>query len=291
MTSRAPAWFEQKYIAGAIHVLQAKGYALQGTTATATSQKGNEVTWKVAGDGEATEMSDAIEDRPTLNADRTTVKATMRDWEANEWIKTTDIEKMSENEQQIAQATCGMALGRKFDRIILGAMDDAATDIETIGSGAANIDLPDILEANTQIGDEGDSMEMQYTVALPVRQLGALLLRKGWSSAEYVTDTPLLKAIGARRYLNMLFVPLPKKMFAIPAANQADGYMWAKDCVGFATPTDERGKIAAATRIDYVATKKAYFAGNTMSAVGKVILPKGCKRLRVSTNAALTASL
>lgn len=291
MTSRASNWFEQKYVAGAIHVLQAQGYALQGTTTAATSMKGNEVTWKIAGDGEATEMSDAIEDRPTLNAGRDTVKATLRDWEANEWIKSTDIEKMSENEQQVAQKTCGMALGRKFDRIILGAMDDEGANIDTIGAGNANVDLPDIIDANTQIGDEGDSMEMQFVVCLPVKQMGALLLRKGWSSAEYVTDTPLLKKIGARRWLNMLFLPLPKKMFAVPAANQADGYMWATDCVGFASPTDERGKIALATRIDYVPTKKAYFAANTMSAVAKVLLPKGVKRLRVATNVALTASL
>lgn len=291
MTSRAPAWFETKYIDGAIHVLQSKGYILQGTTRAHTGLKGNEVTWKIAGGGEATEMSDAIEDRPTLNADRTTIKATLKDWEANEWIKTTDIEKMSENEQQVAQATCGMAMGRRFDRIILGAMDDEGANIDTIGTGAANIDLPDILEANTGIGDEGDNHEHQLFVALPVRQLGALLLRKGWSSAEYVTDHPLLKEIGARRYLNMTFIPMPKKNFAVPAANQADGYMWAKGCVGFFTPTDEKGMISAATRIDYVATKKAYFAGNTMSAVGKALLPKGIKRLRVSTNAALTASL
>jgi hypothetical protein len=291
MTARAPNWFEQKYVAGAIHVLQSKGYALQGTTRSETGIKGNEVTWKLAGDGEATEMSDAIEDRPTLNADRTTIKATFKDWEANEWIKTTDVTKMSENEQQIAQETCGMALGRRFDRIILGAMDEAGADIETIGTGAGNIDLPDIIEANTDIGDEGDNHTFKLVVALPVRQLGALLMRKGWSSAEYVTDTPLLKEIGARRWLNMLFIPLPKKNFAVPAANQADGYMWGTSAVGFATPTDERGKIGMATRIDYVPTKKAYFAGNTMTAVGKVLLPKAIKRLRVATNAALTSSL
>lgn len=291
MTSRASAWFEQKYITGAIHVLQHDGYALQGTTTSHTGIKGNEVTWKLAGDGEATEMSDAIEDRPTLNAARDTVKATLKDYEANEWIKTTDIEKMSENEQQVAQKTCGMAMGRKFDSIILRSMDEAGADIDTVGNGSANMGLLDIIDANTQIGDEGGAGDMQFTVALTFRSMGALLLRKGWTSAEYVTDTPLLKKIGARRWLNILFIPLPKKMFAVPSANQYDGYMWAKECVGFTTPTDERGKIAAATRIDYVPTKKAYFAANTMSAAGKVLLPKGVKRLRFSTNAALTDGL
>jgi hypothetical protein len=56
----------------------------------------------------------------------------------------------------------------------------------------------------------------------------------------------------------------------------------------FATTTDERGKIAAATRIDYVPTKKAYFAANTMGMTAKTILPEGVVRLHMATNAALS---
>jgi hypothetical protein len=289
MTARASNWFEQKYIAGAIHVLQTNGYLLQGTTRAATSQKGNVVTWKIAGKGEATEMSTVVENRPVMNADRTTVNATMKDWEANEWILTTDVEKMTEGEQQVAQETCGMAMGRRFDRIVLGAMDDAAGAVTTVGDGTAAFSLDRLLEAQTQIRAQGVPDGFELMVAFPTRFMSTLMLQRGFASADYVQDKPLLQAIGARRYLGMTLMPLPDEYFADGAANAKDGYMWARSCLGFATNTDERGKIAAATRIDYVPEKKAYFAANTMTAVGRVILPDGIRRLRFLNNNALGA--
>jgi hypothetical protein len=289
MTSRASAWFEQKYITGAIHVLQTAGYLTQGLTKAATSQKGNVVTWKVAGKGEATEMSTNVENRPVMNADRTAVSATMKDWEANEWILTTDVEKMTEGEQQVAQQTAGMAMGRRFDKILFDALDAEAGNITTIGTGAAAITISDLLEAQANIQGQGLPDGFLLNVAVPARFVAHLMLQRGFASSDYVQDSPLMKMIGARQYLGMKVMPMPDEYFAVPAAGQADGYMWATSTVGFATNTDERGKIAAATRIDYVPEKKAYFAANTMSAVGKVILPSGVRRLRFATNVALGA--
>jgi hypothetical protein len=289
MTSRASAWFEQKYISGAIHVLQTEGYLTQGLASAATSQKGNTVNWKIAGRGDATEMSTTVEDRPTMNAGRTLVSATMKDWEANEWILTTDIEKMTEGEQQVAQQTAGMAMGRRFDKILFEAMDAEAGAITTIGDGSAAISLSDLLLAQSQIQGQGLPGGFVLNVAAPFRFLAHLMLQRGFASADYVQDHPLMKMIGARQYLGMKVMPMPDEYFAIPSANQADGYMWPTMAVGFATNTDERGKVAAATRIDYVPTKKAYFAANTMTAVGKVLLPEGIRRLRFSTNTALGA--
>lgn len=291
MTSRASAWFEQKYIAGAIHVLQTSGYLTQGLASPATSQKGNVVNWKIAGKGEATEMSTGVEDRPTMNANRTTVAATMKDYEANEWILTTDIEKMTEGEQQVAQQSCGMAMGRQFDKILFQALDAEAGAITTVGDGSAALNITDLLLAQSQIQGQGLPDGFMLNVAVPAKFMAHLMMLRGFASSDYVQDSPLLKMIGARQYLGMKVMPMPDEYFAVPSANQADGYMWATSCVGFATNTDERGKIAAATRIDYVPTKKAYFAANTMSAASKVILPEGIRRLRFATNAALTSGL
>lgn len=288
MASRAAAWFEQKYINGAVHALQTKGYLTQGMTVPATSQKGNVVNWKIAGRGDATEMSSNVEDRPTLNADRTLVSATMRDWEANEWINVTDIEKMTEAEQQVSQQTCGMAIGRQFDKIVFAEMD-AATLPTNIGTGVAALTLGDLLDGQQQIAAQGLPDGIEFYVALPFKQMAHLLLQRGFASADYVQDVPLLKAIGARKYLNMTVCPMPDEYFAVPSANQVDFYMWAKSCVGLATNTDEKGLIAAATRIDYVPEKKAWFAGNTMSAVPKVLLTGGVRRFRCASNIALGA--
>jgi Phage capsid protein len=291
MTARAPAWFETKYVNGAMHVLQTDGYVTKGMTAPATGQKGNEVTWKIAGKGEATIMSEAIEQRPTLNADRTTVKATMVPYEANEWILTTDLERMSEAEQQIAQQTCGYALGRMFDNILFDSLDAELANIATIGTGAAAIGLDALFEAQAQIMAQGVMGDLTLNVAIPFRWFAQLMLTKGFANSDYVTDNPLLRKLGARNYLGLKVCPMPDEYFNVPAANQMDGYMWATSCVGFTTPTDDKGMIAPATRIDYVPEKKGYFVANTMMAAAKTLLPTGIRRLRFSTNAALTSGL
>lgn len=282
MTARAPAWFEIKYVDGAIHALQTAGYRLKGMFATKTNQKGNQVIWKVAGTGEATLMSDAIEDRPTLNADRTTVTGTLADWEANEWIKTTDLTKMTENEQAVAQKTCAMAIGRRFDQIPLRVLDAgvAATSISVVGDGSAQISPLDLLGAQADILDTGIDGNQMLNVALTPRMLSQLLTYRELSNSDYITDTPLLKQIGARRWLGMNLIPLPSSYLNNPSGNQRDGFMWVQDAVGFATNTDAEGKIDLATRIDYVPTKKSYFAANTMSACAAVILPGAVRALR-----------
>lgn len=282
MTARAPAWFETKYVDGAIHALQTKGYRLKGMFATKTNQKGNVVTWKVAGSGEATQMSDAIEDRPTLNADRTTATATLTDWEANEWIKTTDLTKMTENEQTVAQETCARAIGRRYDQIPLRILDAAvaATTVSVVGDGTAQISPLDLLGAQADIQDTGQDGNLMLNVALTPRHLAQLLTYRELANADYITDTPLMKQIGARRWLGMNLIPVPSSYLNNPSGNVRDGFMWVSDAVGFATNTDAEGRIDLATRIDYVATKKAYFAANTMSAAAALILPGAVKALR-----------
>ncbi|MCA0425416.1 MAG: hypothetical protein LCH61_19245, partial [Proteobacteria bacterium] len=96
------------------------------------------------------------------------------------------------------------------------------------------------------------------------------------------------KRLGAKSWNGVHLVPFPDSYFAVPAANQAYGYMWLKNAVGFATPTDAMGRIRDATRTDYVPEKKAHYVASTMSACGKVLLPEGVRRLHVATNAAIT---
>lgn len=282
MTARAPNWFEQKYVAGVIHAIQTEGFLLKPSVNEAGTIKGNQVTWKLAGSGVATEMSNAIENRPTMNADRTTVSATMKDYEANDWIKSTDIEKMPENEQQVSQKTGAMALGRKFDQLLIGAMDTAGAAIETVGNGSAAISILDPMSAQGKIADLAVG-SYEYYCALPQVLLQQMELYREFASSDFVgAEAPMLKQVGARRWRGITFVPVPSAYLAVPASNQIDGYLWVKDALGWATNYDLR------SRIDYVPEKKAYFAANDMGGCAAVLLPDAIKRLRFATNAALT---
>lgn len=274
MSSRAPAWFEQKYINGAIHKLQDSGYRLRGTTTDSDTIIGKTVTWKIAGKGEATEMSGSIEERPVMNADRQTVDGTMKDYEANEWINRVDLNKMSESEQQVAQQTAAMAMGRRFDKNIMRVMDAAGTDITTIGNGSAPMDITHPMEASATILAQGYAAMPEIYMPIPQMVMLQLELYKQFSSADYVGTQPMMKLLGARTYKGVTYIPLPNEMFNVPSSGQFDTYVYQKAAVGHVP------NMALESRIDYVPTKKAWFAGNTVASAEAVLLPEGIRRMR-----------
>jgi hypothetical protein len=289
MSSRAPAWFETKYVEGVTHALQHKGFVLKPAVSPPDNINGLTVNWRVAAAGEATQKSQAIENVNVMNLGRQLVTATMIDWEANDYIQNTDLNKMSVTEQDKVQQSGAMAIGRRFDRIIIGAMDAATTAIPTVGTGAAAISVTDLLTAQNQIFDEGGS-GYEYYAAVPSFFMSQLELFREFASADYVgPEYPLLKALGARRYRGITIIPLPasltnadKRFFNVPAANQMDGYIWCSHAIGFAQAQ------APTSRIDYVPEKKSWLAANDMTACAAVILPEGIRRLRFASNAALT---
>jgi hypothetical protein len=211
-------------------------------------------------------------------------------WEANEWIGKLDPARMSENEQQTAQQTAAYAMGRRFDRIILGTLDAEAGNIATWGDGTTLLTPGDILGVQSDLFAQGIVGMPEITVVLPHRWLTQLEAYREFSSSEYVGDEfPMLKALGARRYRGMTFIPVPVgnanaklNYLNIPSAGQHDGYIYFKSCVGFAT------SMQLESRVDYVPTKKAWLAANTMMATAKTILTTGVRRLRFQTPAAGT---
>jgi hypothetical protein len=292
MTTQASNWSQTGYVAGVTHKLQSKGFLLKPATMPPVKLQAGQAVWKVAGLGSATERSTAIEERPVMNADRSTITGSIKNYEANDWINTTDLDQMTEDERQVSQQTAAMALGRRFDRIIMAEMDADTTNITTQGDGSAAISTTDILKAQADIFNEGVG-SYEYFCALPSIFMSQLELFKEFANADYVgEEMPLLKQAGARRWRGITFIPLPfsasnteKNFFNVPSANQADAFLWAKESMGFYATYGEMK-----SRIDYVPTRKAYFAANDMAACPKVLLPEGVKRLRFATNIALSRS-
>lgn len=274
MSSRAPAWFEQKYKTGAIHVLQDEGYRLRGTTMGADRIVGKKVIFKIAGRGEATKRSAANETRPAMNPDRTTVEADMVDWEANDWIDTADVTKMTENEQQVSQQTAAYAMGRRFDKNIMEALAaESYAGARTIGDGSAPMSIVHPMTASAQILAQGFTAAPELYMPVPQMVMLQLELYKQFSSSEYVGTQPMMKLIGARTYKGVTYIPCPDEYFEAPAAGQFYTYLWQKACVGH-VPNKEM-----TSRIDYVAEKKQWFAANDVASAEKVLLPEGVRRL------------
>lgn len=282
--ARASAWFEQKYYSEAIHVLQTGGYLLKGLTLPPVEMVGNQCMFRIAGRGAAIEYAPGIQNRPYMNAARTNVNVTLRLFEANEYIEKADLAQMSVEETSIAAQTAAYAMGRRFDTLITNELDAQAGNITTIGTGAAAISILDVFEAQTQILSQGIIGMPQLVCALPVRFMQQLELFREFSSADFIgPEYPMARAVGARTYKGIQFIPCPDEYFAVPAANQADAYIWHRGAMGFAN-----GTKFADSRIDWVPEKGAWFAQNRMHGVAATLLPSGIRRLRFATNAAFT---
>jgi hypothetical protein len=282
MSARAPAWFERKYVKGVIKKLQSIGWMLRPLVNSTGTIKGNEVVWKIAGSGTATEMSPATEDRPTMNADRQNILATMKFYEANEWIGARDLEQMPENEQQVAQETAAMALGRKFDQLMLGEMEANVGSMQAqVGDGTTALSITHVITGINKIAKLMGAGS-RFVCPLPFDQLSQLELYREFASSDYVGDEyPLLKEAGARRWRGTYFVPMPDDYFAVPASNQVRFYIYAMRYMGFAPNYNLR------SRIDYVPVKKDWFAGNDMGLAQKILDPLAFVPFVFPTNIAL----
>jgi hypothetical protein len=292
MTTPVEAWFEKAYIKGATHKLQSQGFLLKGTHREPDRVTAKEVVWRVAGRGEAREMAETVEAAQPMNAGRETVTGTLKDYQAADWIRHPDINKMSENEQQVVQQTAAWALGRKFDRINLDEYDTGvpATAEYEIGDGTGDLTLMDFMQGEAEImGQGGAGLELFCPV--PSLWMKQLMLYEQFSSSDYNgPDYPLAKMTVRRKWGFCTYFQAPNEMFtfdtgvsatAYKTAVWAQTYMWAKSCAGFATNYEMQARITWENRFT------SYFANNWMPGAAKVILPEGFRRLKFKFNAAL----
>lgn len=284
-TTPVSAWFENAYIKGATHKLQSQGFLLKGTTREPDRVQAKTVIWRIAGRGEAVEMPDIPEQAEVMNADRSTVQGDLKDYQAADWVRHPDINKMSENEQEIVQQTAAFALGRKFDRVHFDEFD--ATSLAAgniIGNGTAVTDLLSLDYAEAVIVGQGVIGPMELFCPLPSVAFKQLCLWKQFSDADYVgPDYPLARMTMRKKWGFVTYFVCPNEMFtfdtgvsatAWQTADWFQSYMWVKSAVGFGTNYEMQSRITWENRYT------AYFANNWMPALAKVILPEALVRVK-----------
>ncbi len=284
MNTQVEAWFERAYIKGATHVLQSRGFLLKGTTRDPDRVQAKEVRWRIAGRGEAEEMSDTVEDAKVMNAGRDYVDGTLKDYQAAEYMRHPDLNKMSENEQGVIQTTGARALGRKFDNVHFEEFDGQAANIATIGDGSTHISIMDVREGEDDILGEGVNDLTEMFCPLPAYAFSQLMLWKQFSSSDYNgPDYPLAKMTERRKWGSVTYFKAPNELFTYDTGRGKDAwrtatwfqsYMWLKSCVGFATNYEMQ------SRITWENPKTAWFFNNWMPACVKTILPAGVKRMK-----------
>jgi len=274
---QAPNWYTTQYDTKVNHILQSEGFLLKGTTLPPVEVVGNTLQFFILGRGEATEMSQTVEMITPQNLGKDTVPVTMADFQFAEFVRHGEPERISVEFRSAIQEAGAMALGRKFDRIIVGSMDDEAGAIDTIGDGSASISPIDVNTAKAEINALGMMKMNEFFLPLPSMAWEQLKLYKVFNNADYTgPDLNFKNNVEAKTWNNINFFQLPDEAFTSPATGEIYTYLWNRRTVGFGS------NYAIKSVITYENLFTSWLYNSTMSGAAKVLQDDGVRRLHIA---------
>lgn len=290
MATEAPNWYTTQFQQKAVHVYQPKGYLLKGTTEAPVKVEGNQVKWMIAGRGEASPLQRGSVG-PSMNASRGNVTATMADYQANDWVYETDLEKMTVDENGVVAKTCGMAIGRKKDLLVINEMNSAAattidaTNGATIPTTQSPFSLVMALAGITQLANQDVFWEDgEVYCGLPPLAFQQFISYRQVNDADWVgyDGLPYKMGVKFKNWNRVRWFEIPLSYCPVPAANTIDFFLWNKASIGFADNYELRSTIT------WENIYSAWYHNNRFGAAAKTLLANGLIRFRIGSNSALT---
>lgn len=241
MATEAPAWFVTQYEDRAMHLYQAEGNRLRPTVTAATRVEADKARFMFAGPGTARKIMKGSPAVP-MNTGRTNVEVSLETWQAFDEVEEYDLDRMNIAEREVVAQTGAMALGRATDAEIITKLNAGAA---TSGNNyLANTSTAfGLVEAMTmcqklQVALKG-KWDGKVYCPLPAILWNQLLSFKQVNSADHVgQDLPFVKATDTRFWNGVNWFLFADEFFPVPAANQADVFMWHQSAVGWGNNTD-----------------------------------------------------
>ena len=283
MATEAPVWYVQKYIDQAILVFQQKGFMYRGMCTEPARIQANVVNWMIGGKGEA-QLLQRGGFGAAMNASRTTISATMADWQAADWVYEADIEKMTANEQAVVAETCGRAIGRRSDLIIVNAMNAASgtTVVDNSNNPFTLVQALTMIQTlqNQDVMFEGEDV---YCGLPPLAWQQFLSYRQvndadwvGYDGLPYNSGPKMKDWNGVKWFRSAL------SYHPVPSANNYSFFMWAKRAVGYGTNYDLRSTVT------WENIFSGWYHNNRFAATAQVLLPAGVVVGKAASNSAIT---
>lgn len=276
---QAPNWYTVQYDTKVNHILQSEGFLLRGTTAAPVDVVGNTLQFFFLGRGEATEMSQTVEMITPQNLGKTTLDVQMKDYQFAEWVRHGEPERIKVEFRSAIQEAGAMALGRRFDRIIMQSMDNEGGAISTIGDGSAAVSPVDVSTGKAQINSIGMMKMNEFYCPVPSMAWEQLKLYKVFNNADYTgPDLNFKNNVEAKTWNNIHFFQLPDEAFTSPGTGQVYTYLWNRRTVGFGS------NYAIKSHITYENPYTAWLYNSVMSGAAKVLQTAGVRRLHIKIN-------
>lgn len=246
MAQQADAWYETQWLQNTLMTFQSEGFLSRGLGLPPASVSAQTVKWRIAGAGTATDLQRGAQEVTPMNAARSIVTGTMQAKQAAEYIDAVDINRMSANERDVVNRTCGMALGRAVDKLFVDQLAAAVTSSsQSVGSFSNGLELGTVLTAIALLQKKIKRWSgYQVFCALSSNPWNQLLTFPEFANSQWVgTDLPFARMTDARAWNGVYFMLWPDDLLPLASSTQRSCYLWTREAIGEADAQTITGSV------------------------------------------------
>jgi len=194
--------------------------------------------------------------------------ATLQNWLAPEYTDIFDQATVNFDEkQELAEVVAG-ALGRRFDQLVIDAMDASTPLADDIAEGSTNLTVAKLISAKVALVDQGVGNKDLFFAA-DANGLGGLLSDTKATSEDFATVKALVNGtINSFMGFTFNFIETRTEGGLTVASDIVDSWAYHRASVGVAQGFENK------TAIDWVPTRTAWLT-NGMLKAGSVVRDTG----------------
>ena len=231
------------------HAFQTSG-VLRGTTTVRNDVTGNVYNFRKMGKGVANQKGTSADVTP-MGVSHNLIACTLTNWNAPEYTDIFDAKEVNFDEKTELQQTIAGALGRRYDQLIIDALDGAST--ANVVAGGVN--LAGLIGASEALNDNGVPSGGRH-IALSAAGLAGLLGNTSITSADY-NNVKALVSGEINTFMGFQFHVIETRTEGGLAVS---GYAWHDSAVGVAVGMDVTAKV------DWVPQKTSWLCNGLMKA-------------------------
>jgi hypothetical protein len=285
MVAQADAFYETQWLKGTTLKFQSEGFITKGLGLAPVSVAANEVKWRLAGAGTAATLVRGAHEVVPMNAAREIVTGTMTAKQAAEYIDGVDVNRMSENEKDIVNKTCAMALGRARDGLFVDALAAGATALNSsVGAFADKLTLGTVIAAKAAL-EKRLKRASQYQIfgLFTSNPWNQLLTFPEFSNSQWIgTDLPFAKMTDRRSWNGMYLMQVPDDMLPLVSTDDRTCFLFAREAIGEAEASSVTGHVS------WENTKTAWLHNMWMDMCVKCLQPEGVQDIKCDDDAAIS---
>ncbi len=194
--------------------------------------------------------------------------ATLGNWNAPEYTDIFDQAEVNFDEKSELANTISGAMGRRNDQIIIDALDAATPLTTTVDAGASNLGMAEVINAKTNLVDQGVGSDELFAV-IESGGLKGLLNDTLATSADYQEVKALISgAVDSLVGFKFKILETRTEGGLTEAANKPDAWFFHKSAVGLAIGIDMK------VEINYIADRTAWLT-NGVHKSGAIVRDEG----------------